>query len=60
MKRYLLFTGGSHYPKGGWEDFHGSYDTTAEAWQAAANSELDWWHIVDTETMAIVSEGKRA
>lgn len=30
-KRYLLFAGEFYYPGGGWEDFHGMFDTPEEA-----------------------------
>lgn len=31
MKRYWLFYGEQYYPIGGMEDFHGQFDTIAEA-----------------------------
>lgn len=58
MKRFLVFAGQNYYPQGGWDDFHGSYDTLEEAEEAACNAVShalhgwqaeDWSHIVDTE-----------
>lgn len=52
MKRFLLFAGSNFYPEGGWRDFRGSFDTVAEAQNAAcALAEefgIDWHHIVDS------------
>lgn len=56
MKRYLLFAGDYRYPKGGWNDFVDSYDSTEEA---RASERLspgppregpDWWEIIDSQT----------
>lgn len=57
-KRYLIF-GGNEYRQGGWHDLQGTAETLEDA--IAIMSHLDyqnraWWHIVDTETMAIVNE----
>lgn len=47
MKRYALFAGSRYYPRGGWEDFRGTYDTPEEAAQNGDGH--DWWHTVDLE-----------
>ena len=64
MKRYLLFGYNQYYPRGGWYDLQGSFDTPQEAIKAAKTGEsmvaevgYDWWHIIDTETMSIVVTG---
>lgn len=66
MKRYLLFTGPNDYPKGGFEDFEGSFDTIDEAlaayqsncdlWVDAGGVEenMDWYHIFDLCNYQIV------
>lgn len=56
MKRYLLFFGETYYPGGGWEDFHGAFDTIEDARNAvkARDSLPDWHEIVDTRTMSVV------
>ena len=50
MKRFLLFSGSNYYPRGGWSDFRGSYDTCEEALAAPRSESVDWWQVVDTET----------
>ncbi len=50
MKRYLLFAGRMYYPGGGWSDYHGSFDTIAEAMEglkACEEDRHDWAHVVD-------------
>lgn len=56
VKRYLLFGGYAYYPRGGWSDLQGSFDSVEEAVEAAnagesmiAKSGYDWWQIVDTQ-----------
>jgi hypothetical protein len=58
MKRYLVFSGQTYYPSGGWEDFIGSFDTPEEA-EAARRIAHDpkpgypwdhWSEIVDRDT----------
>ena len=59
MKRYILFAGAMYYPKGGWEDFEGEFDTYEEAREAVKKlpiklaPEYDWHQIVDTQTRMI-------
>lgn len=55
---YLLFSGDSYYPTGGWNDFKGNYKTLEEAINSA-NDKKDWWHIVSTETWEIVMDKYR-
>lgn len=56
MKKFLLFAGADYYADGGWNDFHGSFDTVAEAEAIAASLPEDssgsWWHVVDALTGA--------
>jgi uncharacterized HAD superfamily protein len=67
MKRYLLFVGGAYYPRGGWLDFHGAFDSVVDAETYVTNnpkflecpddeyeSLIDWAHVVDTTTKRIV------
>ncbi len=63
MKRFLLFGGYQYYPSGGMRDLRGDFDTLEEAEKAAtrgesmiAESGYDWWHVLDTETMEVVSD----
>lgn len=68
MKRFLLFAGPDYYPRGGWLDFRGSFDTEQDARNAIPDtfsklrdSDGDgWWDIVDTQTgQAITSNAER-
>jgi hypothetical protein len=60
---YLLFAGDCYYPKGGWADWRGTYQTLLEATTAAANlgtDGLEWWQIIeqyDDGTGQVVKEG---
>lgn len=60
MKRFLVFTGDTYYPGGGWSDFSGSFDTLDEAKKGAvAKMHLDhedWAHVVDSEDSKVVWE----
>jgi menaquinone-dependent protoporphyrinogen IX oxidase len=49
MKRYLLFAGEDYYPRGGWSDFIGDFDTIDEAKNYKIEY-IDWIQIVDLET----------
>lgn len=61
QKRYLLFFGNDYYPLGGWEDFYGAFNTIQEAKESNWDLKcLSWGHIVDIETMEIVSQLKRS
>ena len=52
MKRFALFAGSNYYPDGGFNDFRGSFDTSAEAVRAVADLKglVDWWHVIDLTT----------
>lgn len=63
MKKYLIFCGKElYYASGGFNDFFNSYDTIEECHLARAklekdiNSDMEWWHIVDRDTLAIVEK----
>lgn len=61
MKRFLLFKGDFYYPLGGWHDLAGSFDSVEEAIKGLPTIRYegaDWWHVVDTETMAVVEKGE--
>lgn len=67
LKRFLLFAEEDYYPKGGWLDFQGSFDTLEEAIalgerginEQEVTSESDpswnWFQIVDSQTGQIVA-----
>jgi hypothetical protein len=59
LKRFLLFTGSQYYARGGWSDFKSSFDTFEEALKEAANTNCDWWHIVNSTTRSVVDCGYR-
>jgi hypothetical protein len=56
--RFLLFGGQYYYPKQGWRDFRGSFDSleSAETEGALLKSEGDiqWYQVVDLELLVIV------
>lgn len=54
LKRYLVFSFETYYPRGGWRDFHGSFDTLEEA--KASSPKGDHAHIVDTLTGGVVAQ----
>jgi len=60
MKRFLLFSGQTYYPHGGWNDFDGSFDTAdqaqAKAEQLQINGGIDWWQVIDGTTGNTVVE----
>lgn len=62
MKKYLLFSGESYYARGGWYDFAGTYDTIGAAKAAGKkkmmDDNMDWFHVVNSETGKIVCEIK--
>ena len=69
MNRYLLFAGDAFYPMGGWQDFHGSFDSVSEALafaEAHAHPEddeafalpFDWIEVVDSSTNQLASMPK--
>jgi hypothetical protein len=62
MKKYLLFAGENYYPKGGMNDFKGSFDTVEESENEYYTNEVqrynswEWYQIVDSETLDIVKQ----
>lgn len=50
MKRYLVFSGDTYYPAGGWNDFRGDFDTEEAALAAVDRKRFDWWHVIDATT----------
>lgn len=59
---YLLFAGEKYYPKGGWLDYKGSFETWKESKdffialheKTKANYPyINWGHIVNSKTMRI-------
>lgn len=61
MKRFLLFASAEYYPDGGWDDFKGDYASLGAATKARRalaavdRSDSGYGHIVDTESMTVVS-----
>jgi hypothetical protein len=56
MKRFMLFSGRNYYPKGGMQDFRGSFDTLEEAESENRKSlGTDWWEIFDNDLMKDVT-----
>ena len=60
MRTYILFAGSTYYPSGGWNDFHGLFNSVEAAVEHVANTNCDWWHVADALEQRIVKEGKRA
>lgn len=54
-KRFLLFSGDSYYPLGGFWDCNHSFDTLEESVDFALKSDCDWYHVVDSQTMKVVA-----
>lgn len=54
VKRYVVFSGDTYYPGGGWSDFRSSHDTLAEARSAAKPG--DWSMIIDLKTGQVMPE----
>ena len=51
MERYLLFVFDQYYPRGGFNDFYGSYETEEEALERWDDMRRrDYGQIVDLET----------
>ena len=55
MKKFLVFGGEHYYARGGWQDLKGECDTLDEAVAIGRLKGNDWWHVVNTETRAIVT-----
>lgn len=62
MKRYLLFTGYNYYPSGGIEDLQAQSDNIEELKITAKQNKTvkrhDWYQIVDSQHLGIVSSGQ--
>ncbi len=66
MKKYTLFVGSQYYPRGGWMDLHGEFDSVLEAescvndnptfqdQEGGMECNIEWAHVVDTTTQQIV------
>lgn len=55
--KYLLVAMAGYYPRGGWGDFVGAFETKEEAekeGQRQVAGGLDWFEVVDLERMEIV------
>ena len=68
MKRYLLFAGHCHYPRGGVADFRKDSDSIDELKAHFSDIAKDiakeqcsyidnWGHIVESSTMKVISRG---
>lgn len=57
---YAAFAFSSYYPRGGWHDVLGVYETIDAAMEVVANRPegLENWHIVDMATRTVVKNGK--
>lgn len=55
---FLMFSGSYYYPEGGWRDLVGVYNTLEEAKNEAHTKGEHWLHIVDAESLEIVSSGQ--
>lgn len=59
--RYMLFSGPTYYPDGGFNDYRGSYESVEEAvaeitLRRDQTRMVDWFHVVDKQTLEIVRE----
>jgi hypothetical protein len=61
MKKFLLFAG-EYTPEGGMKDFQASDDNVDALYRILSyemvKHDWRWWHIVDRDTMNIVSDSK--
>lgn len=64
MKRYWLFGGEVYYAGGGMYDFISGFDTKEEAVLEAsrrvASSDIQWWHVFDTQIQEYVAKHSSA
>jgi hypothetical protein len=62
---YLVFTGSSTYPRGGYNDFNRSGSDFQQLMIEIANmADIDWWQVVsvdqeDPTSFSIIAEGVR-
>ena len=58
MNKYVLFVWDSYYPKGGWNDFYGAYETYDDALfagiTAIQRNQGEHFQIVNRNTMEII------
>ncbi len=66
LRRFVLLGGETYYARGGFQDFISSHDTIGEAVTKAIamegerpeESSIEWWHVWDCETNAVVAASK--
>lgn len=56
--RYLLFAGKFYYPSGGWTDLVSSSNILDQVVEEAANTEYDWFQIVDVLQNKILADSE--
>jgi len=56
--RYFLFGGDTYYAEGGAHDFIGYGKKLDDLFDSAKRLDVDWFHILDTETLKIVCASK--
>jgi hypothetical protein len=56
MKKYMVFGGNTYYPVGGFHDFIGHVDTLKEVLSLLHGKNLDWYHVVVTETGRVIKQ----
>jgi len=56
MNRFLVFSGYTYYPGGGWEDYRIGFPTLEAAEEYVKQYPADWWQIVDLITLRVVNE----
>lgn len=63
VKRYLLFAGyidlNNDTEKGGWENFIDAFTSEDAAMKKWKNTEYDWFQVVDSAKLELVSSGDR-
>lgn len=60
-KPFLAFCGAHYYPRGGWGDVVGYFDSVEDALAAMLSGrfDIDWWHVVDIRTGQVVRQKER-
>jgi hypothetical protein len=59
MKKYIVFAGDIYYPSRGVNDLRGTFESMQEAMDYLLRSHYEWYQIVDTKTLKIVSQGEK-
>lgn len=54
MLQFAVFAGEYYYPRGGWDDFQGTYATLEDA--VSVGRQWQWHHVVDLSTGSVVAE----